>query len=463
MRVMKTDFNEIEAKWTTGKVDKVLFNSAIKNDARRQLTCVMEENITSFDNNGNILVEEDSTSASVAGYGFNGTAFATGASSTGVGAAGDIENSRLRSVSLALARRVIPSLFAHNCVGIQPMSLPVGQCFAIRSVYKGTNDESNWNKVAEYSGWSGGYSQSGSPLVNVASTFADIGNGAVAGQGTSGPVDQGRGANSQYAEGWAISTDWPELELKIDKKTITAEDRRASTTFSQTMLQDVPSMHNIDIKAIMIAKLQAEVVAELNREIITAMKLTAQDVSVGGATALTVPIPAGDKREATATVVNAILFASQVVGINVKTGSANVAVVSPGIAAILQTAAPVFTNIVANVNGGIVLSGAETTQIGTINGTIAVYVDQYAKEEYALLAYKGADATDGGIIWSPFLMNVVYDARDAKNFNDRVGVISRYALTTNLLSAGSYYRLLKFTGLQNVLGFAPAAGWGYSE
>jgi hypothetical protein len=35
-------------------------------------------------------------------------------------------------ISTALARRVVPSLFAHKVVGVQPMAAPVGMAYATR-------------------------------------------------------------------------------------------------------------------------------------------------------------------------------------------------------------------------------------------------------------------------------------------------------------------------------------------
>lgn len=38
-------------------------------------------------------------------------------------------------ISLAITRRVMPSLFANKLVGVQPMSTPVGYSYAIRTQY----------------------------------------------------------------------------------------------------------------------------------------------------------------------------------------------------------------------------------------------------------------------------------------------------------------------------------------
>ena len=455
--------NNVIQKWTTGDYADLRL-SEIKDSSVLEATSLILENVETKDIHGNSLIEEDSGFA---------TSDLTGLGGGNTSGVSSDPSYQYRPVSLALVRRVLPSLFAHKIVGVQPMSTPVGVAFAMRTVYaeqpgvQGQNVqppvEAGWNKVPEYSGYTGG--------VDTSVTSATIGGPAPAGtQGQAGAIDQGQGVASDVGEGWEITAScatacnekWPELRTVFDRKTITAEERRLAASFSLVALQDIRAMHNIDLKAEMINRLQYEVTAELNRELLTALKVTATDIANGGGDVINVDVSAiTDNRQSTALIVNSIMFAANTVATKTRRGRANFVVVSPAVGSVLQSAVPYFTANTASVDPGIILSGSETTEIGTLNNALTVYMDQYATEDYALVGYKGTGTSDSGVIYSPYIMNVLNEAVAQENFQPRVGVMSRYAITTNLLSAGSYYRMLTFTGLQSITGVQTVGkpGW----
>jgi hypothetical protein len=459
--------SNIIKKWTTGDYADLRLGE-IRNSSILESTSLVMENVETKDIHGNFIEEE--------------SAFAT-TDLTGLGSGNSIGGTitdpsyMYRPVSLALVRRVLPSLFAHNIVGVQPMSTPVGVAFAMRTVYaeqpgaQGQNItppvDAGWNKVPEYSGYTGGYNSSTASSI----TYEQLGGPAAAGtQGIAGPADQGQGVSPQTGEGWEITATcrtacnevWPELRTVFDRKTITAEERRLAASFSIVALQDIRAMHNIDLKAEMINRLQYEVTAELNRELLNAVRVTATNIANDGGSIINVDLALyNDNRQSTAIVVNSIMFASNTVAKKTRRGRANFVVVSPAVASVLQSAVPFFTANTAAVDPGIILSGSETTEIGTLNNAITVYLDQYAPYDYALVGYKGTGTSDSGVIFSPYIMNVLNEAVAQENFQPRIGVMSRYAITTNLLSAGAYYRLLTYTGLQSVTGVNTAGTQGW--
>jgi hypothetical protein len=90
-------------------------------------------------------------------------------------------------------------------------------------------------------------------------------------------------------------------------------------------------------------------------------------------------------------------------------------------------------------------------EVGTINGTIKVYRDNYAVSDYALVGYKGPGISDSGIIYSPYVTGLVNRAIAQEDFSPRLGVMSRYAITDSLLGSGRYYRLINFTNVDALL------------
>lgn len=486
--------NVVTKKWTNGERAK-LGLAKIKDRYIQDATSLVLENIENpfigLSRGGNGLVEEDSN-LSTTDLGTLGS----GVDHSGTGQ----PTHEFKPITLALARRVMPSLFAHKVVPTQPMSTPVGVAFAKRTLYKETegeyqvaDTEASWDAVPQYSGFGGGYATGdaatltadnlnpdhddyipGAEIYNVGdsvlvkdgkivSPFADTGAFS---QGKTGAYDSGMGANTLDAEGWEIgsygeSEEWPELVTKIDQKTIRAKDRQLAASFSLQAMDDIMAMHNFDLKMDMINTLQYEVTAQMDRELLQAIKWTAINGD-GGAPAKNVNVSAvTDIRQKMALIVNSIMYASNVIAKTTRRGRGNFVVVSPDVASVLQAATPAFTANTAEADPGIILSGAESTEIGTLNNAITVYLDQYARKSYALVGYKGPGIQDGGVVFSPYIMNVVKTAVAQENFQPRVGVMSRYATTTTLLSSGSYYRMLTFSGISGITGVESALGGGW--
>lgn len=352
-------------------------------------------------------------------------------------------------ISLALVRRTFPELFANKVVGVQAMAGPVGLAYALRFFYEeqgqdGPAVEAAFNDVELYSGYTGD------------------------GLGQSGTADAGRGAATSAAEafqfdGAATSKKMPELSLKIDQTAVTAATRKLAASFSLEAAQDIKAMHGVDVEREMVNVLQYEIQAEMDREIVGRLHALAVDTSKGGKVADTIDLSATAAQAAAASnissdgrwsqerfssVVTQIIKQANDIAISTRRGAGNFAIVSTRLATALQSAGPVFSRNQANVN-----PTATMTDIGTINGNITVYHDTYhaTTDDSALVGYKGSGISDAGLIYSPYIMGLMNRAIDPEDFSPRVGVLSRYAMTDNLLGAGRYYRKLNVVALNTLI------------
>jgi len=570
----------VESKWTRGD-RAALAVSAIGDELLRQSTTLVLENIDT--DNGSVanpLIEE--AASTIGGFDNAGNL-------AGQGGLGGTNSAMYRPLSLALARRVYPSLFAHKIVGVQPMAAPVGMAFAMRNYYSEIQagktvlgaTEAAWENIPNYAGkgdksdlaiGGGSITQEAfiagiaystdagagtgtytapvaavdaiaadydvlnetaipsatpitiAPLTGVSSGTAVLNGGVLyvndatdqglaevardaaitpavpaapatfkavlvgdvyAGQtvieahfstavATSDAELLGVAAADGSETTGNTSGNFQEIGIKWDQKTISAKERPMAASFSLQSMQDIKALHEIDLKAEVMDTLQYESTAQLDRELLTALKTTSIDTGVNdeghevkGAEVLKVNLVQtgdADNRQMTAILVNSILFAANTVAKYTKRGKANFVVVSNKVATVLQAAVPFFTPITAAVDAGIILSGSESTEIGMINGFLTVYIDQFAKVDYALVGYKGeGKVSDSGVIFSPYIMGLKHEAIAQDNFQPRVGVTSRYAITTGLIDAGAYYRSLVFTGLDDVIiGTSATAGIGWN-
>ena len=344
-------------------------------------------------------------------------------------------------ITMALVRRVFPNLFANVLVGVQPLNGPVGLAYALRFLYKDKNSdkivEAGWKSVDKYSGFSGSTAN------------------------TSGIRDAGTGIETDVAEHWKVQggdeedfTKMPELGMMISRQSIVARTRKLSASFSIESAEDIKRMQNIDMMTEMVKMLQYEMTAELDRETIGHCKnlcvkqvFERKPTSNGGD---------GDdgwtgrwSQERFSGIMTQIQRYANQIRTATRRSAANIAVVSPDMATVLQSSAPFFNKIVSNVNGS-----AATPEVGTLNSSIKVYCDQYAVDErlqtdngQVLLAFKGAENNDAGVVFCPYITGLVNQAIDPNDFSPRVGVMSRYAFADNMLGAENYYRLLEFRSL----------------
>lgn len=366
---------------------------------------------------------------------------------------------KFRPIALALVRRTFPELFANKVVGTQAMPGPVGLAFALRFTYDktGVGPEVGWDNVPLYGGYSG------TPGTSACLTSA---NGLNDTTGTGFATSAGE--NLSLAGSTPGVDQMRQIGLRIDRKAIDAVTRKLGASYTLEAAQDIKVMHGIDIEREMVQYLQYEITAELDRELIYNMKKVSVDTSVvdgvpnGGLVIPAIDVTSsavfnqqwGGTGERFMNIVAAIIHQANQLAITTRRGAGNFVIVSPAIATALQGAGHQFVQYTAKVN-------ATTTSapIGKLNGTIEVYRDQYANNDYALVGYKGSGISDAGILFCPYMMGLTMRAIDPNDFYPRVGVMSRYSIVTNMLGAGRYYRLLNFTNVGNIIAGA-ASGTG---
>jgi len=335
---------------------------------------------------------------------------------------------QFQPISLALAQRVMPDLFAWKVVGVQPMNGPVGLAYALRYYYKGTTTEAGFQSMPSYSGFTGSTS------------------------GTTGTADAGTGVSMDVAEAWALGTNMPQLVVALEKTAIEAKTRKLAANYSLEAEQDIRAMHNVELSTKIVERLHYQVRSEKDRELLARMKAAAINTNsaYGGEAATTFNVSASDGRwqqEKFTTIVNIInKKARDLMTANLH-APANFVIVSNRVGTALQSVGNQFMGNTANANVNQAL-----TEIGTLNGTMKIYVDAYASTDYALVGYKGQDDENTGIIYSPYVMGLKAMATTQDDFSPRLGIIDRFAITDSLLGSGRYYRQINFSNIDTIMG-----------
>jgi len=340
--------------------------------------------------------------------------------SAGTTSAGNIAT--LNRVILPVIRRVMPTVIANEIIGVQPLTGPVGQIHTLRVRYADTYDNvtageealTPWKIATSYSG--GGTDPDGKPLPTASME-------GIAGR---------------------------KMSIQILKQTVEAKTRKLSARWTFEAAQDAQAMHGIDVEAEIMAALAQEITVEIDQEVLQSLKVLGgsplfefdQTMTSGDATFV------GDEHAALAVLINR---AANVIAQRTRRGAANWAVVSPLTLTILQSAT---TSAFARTTEGTFEAPTNTKFVGTLNNSMKIYVDTYARDDApVLIGYKGTSESDAPAFYCPYIplmsSGVVLDPA---TFEPVVSFMTRYGyveLTNTASSLGNAADYLGKIGIKD--------------
>ena len=318
------------------------------------------------------------------------------AASAGATGAGNV--AALNKVVLPVIRRVMPTVIANEIIGVQPMTGPVGQIHTLRVRYAETDQ-----------GVTAG-SEALSPF--------QIARGYSGEEGATTDT----AANTSTLEGKAGN----KLSIQILKQTVEARTRKLSARWTFESSQDANAMHGLDVEAEIMAALAQEITAEIDQEILFSLESLAStggtyDQSAATGTATFV----GDEHAAFATMINR---EANRIAQRTRRGAGNWVVLSPIALTVLQSAT---TSAFARTTEGPFEAPTNTKFVGTLNGTMRVYSDQYAADStVALVGYKGSGEMDAPAYYCPYIPLMSSGVvMDPSTFEPVVSFMTRYGYT----------------------------------
>ena len=328
----------------------------------------------------------------------------------------------LNKVILPIIRRVMPTVIANEIIGVQPMTGPVGQIHTLRVRY------------AETVGSTTAGSEALSPF-DIATSYS--------GDGTNAP------AATSSMEGDAGN----KMSIQVLKQTVEAKTRKLSARWTFEAAQDANAMHGLDVEAEIMAALAMEITAEIDQEILTSLGNLATGSATYDQSAVTgTPTFVGDEHAALATMMNR---EANLVAQRTRRGAANWAVVSPAALTVLQSAT---TSAFARTTEGTFEAPTNTKFVGTLNGTMRIYVNTYASDATpVLLGYKGQGEIDAAAFYCPYVplmsSGVVVDPgtfEPVVSFMTRYGYVELNNTASSLGNAADYVSKIAMSNLSFV-------------
>jgi len=317
----------------------------------------------------------------------------------------------LNKVILPVIRRVMPTVIANELVGVQPMTGPVGQIHTLRVRY------------AEAYGTTAG-EEALSPF-KIATAYSGDDAGAA-------PAPTG----SLEADGGH------QLSIQILKQTVEAKTRKLSARWTFEAAQDANSQHGIDVEAEVMAALAQEITAEIDQEIIGSLLTlaTTADTYDQAAVSGKGQVFVGDEHAALAVLINK---SANLIAARTRRGAGNWCVVSPIALTVLQSAT---TSAFARTTEGTFEAPTNTKFVGTLNGAMRVFVNQYASDSTGVLVgYKGSGEMDAAAFYCPYVplmsSGVVLDPgtfEPVVSFMTRYGYVELTNTASSLGNAADY-------------------------
>jgi len=373
--------------------------------------------------------------------------------STAFGAAAPTDGT-FNPVLISMIRRTMPSLIAHDLVGVQPMSMPTGLIFAMKSYYGGA-------------GSNGGTATEAFALNAPDNTFTGDGTGAAAttaaGEvlGTNGQA----GVTAAQAAGTAAfnapvtgANPWPEMSFEIQKVSVEAKTRKLKAKYTLELAQDLKAIHGLDAEAELSNILSTEVIGEINRELVGTITSQAKVGAVGTAVAGTFNLAVlGDadgrwEMEKYKNLYMQIVKEATQIALDTRRGVGNTLIVSPLVAAALEQVTT-LKNTLSDVPGSMNTQDfLGVTYAGVLGNRFKIFIDPYAVGNSVIVGYKGANVYDAGIYYAPYVGLQFLKTVGSDDFQPRVGIASRYGLTTNPFFTGAagtngYYRRFAVAGI----------------
>ena len=342
--------------------------------------------------------------------------------SAGSTAAGNIAT--LNRVILPVIRRVMPTVIANELVGVQPMTGPVGQIHTLRVRYAQSLTDTSAAATSVTAG-----EEALSPF-KIAQAYSTVPQGTSTATGYTGN-------NTATMEG----TGGKQISVQILKQAVEARTRKLQARWTFESAQDAQAMHGIDVEAEIMAALAQEITAEIDQEILLSLRsLAATEFTYNQATVSGTATFVGDEHAALAVLVNRV---ANLIAQRTRRGAGNYAVVSSAALTVLQSAT---TSAFARTTEGTFEAPTNTKFVGTLNGSMRVFVDSYASDtQSVLVGYKGSSEADAPAFYCPYIplmsSGVVLDPSTFEpvvSFMTRYGYIELTNTASSFGNAGDY-------------------------
>jgi hypothetical protein len=341
-------------------------------------------------------------------------------------------------ILISLVRRAMPNLIAYDVCGVQPMTGPTGLIFAMRA------------KIASSDGAEALVDEPDSGISND-DAAGDLTSSAMTGSNPkllndspAGTYLSPTGMTTAQGEalGDAAANSFAEMAFSIEKTTVTAVTRALKAEYTMELAQDLKAIHGLDAETELSNILSTEILAEINREVVRSLYITAvAGAQVNTTTAGTFDLDTDSNGRWSVEKFKGLMFQierdANAIGQQTRRGKGNMLICSADVASALQMAG--VLDYTPALNNNLNVDDTSTTFAGVMNGRYKVYVDPYsanvAASQYYVAGYKGTSPYDAGFFYCPYVPLQMVRAVGEDTFQPKIGFKTRYGMAANPFAA----------------------------
>ncbi len=347
-------------------------------------------------------------------------------------------------ILISLVRRAMPNLIAYDVCGVQPMTGPTGLIFAMRSSFI-SQDGAEALVDEAMPGKQGASNQNAAGTIGGGDVGATETNPAVLNDSPSaGTYTSATGMTTAQAEalGDSSTNAFAQMAFSIEKSTVTAVSRALKAEYTMELAQDLKAIHGLDAETELANILSSEILAEINREVIRSLYVTAvAGAQVNTTTAGIFDLDTDSNGRWSVEKFKGLMFAierdANAIGQQTRRGKGNMLIVSADVASALNMAG--VLDYTPALNSNLNVDDTSTTFAGVMNGRFKVYVDPYsanvAASQYYVCGYKGTSPYDAGFFYCPYVPLQMVRAVGESSFQPKIGFKTRYGLAANPFAA----------------------------
>ena len=352
-------------------------------------------------------------------------------------------------ILISLVRRAMPSLIAYDICGVQPMTGPTGLIFAMKARYTsqaGTEalfNEANTAFAMQEAG--GSATQVGRDVVSAITT-------------TNYNVNHGMTTGFAEALGDSSANAFAEMAFSIEKSTVTAKSRALKAEYTMELAQDLKAIHGLDAETELANILSAEILSEINREVVRTIYINARQGAQANVTTRGIfDLDTDSGGRWSVEKFKGLMFAmerdSNVIARDTRRGKGNILICSADVASAMTMAG--LLDYQSALQDNLTVDSTGNTFAGVLNGRLKVYVDPYANmalpytvqtttastgaatTQYYVVGYKGTSPYDAGLFYCPYVPLQMVRAVGENSFQPKIGFKTRYGLVVNPFAESS--------------------------
>ena len=225
-----------------------------------------------------------------------------------------------------------------------------------------------------------------------------------------GTYTSGAGMATASAEalGDSAGNAFAEMAFSIEKSTVTAKSRALKAEYTMELAQDLKAIHGLDAETELANILSAEILAEINREVVRTIYINSEK---GAATDTTnagiFDLDTDSNGRWSVERFKGLMFKlerdANVIAQRTRRGKGNILICSSDVASALQMAS--ILDYTPALNNNLNVDDTGNTFAGVLNGRFKVYIDPYstnaATKQFYVVGYKGTSPYDAWYVLLP--------------------------------------------------------------